>query len=309
MQAVVQTGIGGINKLKFTSLDITTLLKDEVLVKVLYCGINHLDALIRMGKRQGPKNFPHILGSEVVGEVNGEKFVVYPWTEDGGTIGRTKWGGYAQYLVAPKKNLIKIPKGLKEEFACALALAGTTAFHLIERARIKRGSTVLVTGATSVGTALLGILKSRQCQIICATSHKNKIPLLRKKGAQVVSTKNMVSEIKRLYPQGIEYAIDLVGGDVWSDAIETLGKEGTVVFCATSREEMGKVNIGNAFSKQLNILGSYGGTIEDLKEVLRLAEKGILKPVIDALYPLKDAPKAHQRIDRQEIFGKILLKI
>lgn len=305
MQAVVQTGIGGINKLKLTSLDIPKPKKDEVLVKVLYCGVNHLDVLIRSGKRPGPKSFPHILGSEIVGEVNGQKVAVYPWTKDGGTIGRTCWGGYAQFVAVPKRNVVKIPAGLKLEEVCAITLAGTTAYHLVERAKIKNKSRVLVTGATGgVGTALIQILKNKKCQIIAVTSHQNKIPYLRKLGAdQVILTKNMVSQ------KGLAYAIDLVGGDVWSKAIETLGKDGTLVFCAISREEKGEVNIGSVFARQLNVLGSSGGSLEDLKAVLSLLGKGILKPVIDSILPLKDAAVAHQKIDSQQIFGKILLKI
>lgn len=311
MQAVVQTGIGGVNKLRCTTIDVPRPKKDEVLVKVLYCGVNHLDVLIRSGKRPGPKSFPHILGSEIVGQaVNGDKVAVYPWTADGGTIGRTSWGGYGEYVAVPRKNLVKIPAGLKLEEVCALVLAGTTAYHLVERAKIKNKSRVLVTGATGgVGTAVIQMLKSRKCEIICSTSHKNKIPLLKRIGAdRIVSVKNIVSEIKKLYPHGIEYVIDLVGGSVWSEAIELLSKNGTMVFCATSKEEKGELNIGSVFSRELNILGSSGGTVKDFHQVLSLLKKGVLKPVIDSILPLIDVAVAHQKIDKQQIFGKILLK-
>ena len=306
MQAVVQTGIGGVNKLRLISLDIPSPKKDEVLIKVLYCGINHLDVLIRSGKRPGPKSLPHILGSEIVGQTqDGKKVVVYPWLQDGGTIGRTCWGGYAEYAAVPKRNLVKIPSGLKLAEVCALALAGTTAHHLIKRAKIKDKSKVLVTGATGgVGTAVLQILKSKKCQIIAATSHKNKISLLKKLGAdKVILTKNMVSQ------KGLPYAIDLVGGAVWSKVLETLGKNGTMVFCATSKQEKGQVNIGSAFSRELNILGSSGGTIDDLKAVLNLLGSRALKPVIDSMYPLKEVAAAHQKMEKQQIFGKILLQV
>lgn len=311
MKAVLLTGIGGVEKLKVSEVNIPEPKSNEVLIKVLFCGVNHLDVLIRSGKRPGPTSFPHILGSEIVGQaVNGDKVAVYPWTADGGTIGRTSWGGYAQFVTVPKKNLVKIPAGLKLEEVCALTLAGTTAYHLIERGKIENKSRVLVTGATGgVGTAVIQILKSKECEIICSTSHKNKTPLLKKIGAgRIVSAKNMVSEIKKLYPYGIEYAIDLVGGSVWSEAIELLSKNGTMIFCATSKEEKGELNIGSVFSRELNILGSSGGTLENLQAVLSLLRKGILKPVIDSILPLKDAAVAHQKIENQQMFGKILLK-
>lgn len=242
MQAVVQTGIGGVNKLRCITIDVPSPKKDEVLVKVLYCGVNHLDVLIRSGKRPGPKSFPHILGSEIVGEVGGQKVAVYPWTADGGTIGRTCWGGYGEFVAVPKRNIIKIPAGLKLEEVCALTLAGTTAYHLVERGKIENKSRVLVTGATGgVGTTVLQILKSKKCQIIAVTSHQNKISHLRKLGAdQVILTKNMSLQ------KDLAYAIDLVGGDVWS---------------------------------------------------------------IDSVFHLTEVTKAHQKIENQNIFGKILIKV
>lgn len=327
MRAVLFNGVR--KKLKYSEIASPKPNKDEVLVRVLFCGLNHLDLLISQGKRTGPKNFPHILGSEIVGidMSNNKTVAVYPWNfcgsckmcrkgfenmcDVGGTIGRTSWGGYAEYVAVPKKNLVRIPEGLSLEKVCAVVLAGITANHLIERAKIKEGAKVLLTGATGgVGTVALQILKNKKCEIICTTSHKNKTPLLKKLGAKyVVLTKNMVEEIKKLYPEGLDFVIDLMGGTVWSDAVQLLGKNGTITFCATTLEEPVGLQLGSVFQRQLNILGSYGGTREDLKKVISFIKKGILNPVIDSVYSLKDASKAQKKLEQQKIFGKILLKV
>lgn len=338
MKACLLPGMGGINQLIFDSIDIPVLQKNHALIKVSFCGINHLDVLIRQGKRPSSGKFPHILGSEITGEIvefdsteknfkTGDKVAVYPWTFDGtciqckngnqnicekmGTIGRTTWGGYAEYVLVPVKNLLKIPSTADASKICAGILAGTTALHLIERAGIKNNSQVLITGATGgVGTLILQILKNKKCKILAATSHPKKAKLLLELGVDfVVSVKNLSAEVKQIFPQGVEYAIDLVGGDTWSKALDSLGKNGTMVFCATSKDDPGMINIGNAFAKQLNILGSYGGTFKNFKMAVKLIEKGELSPVIDSILPLKDAKKAHQKIEGQKIFGKILLKI
>lgn len=251
MKAVVFNEIGATNVLTHTALETPQPKADEALVKILYCGINHLDILIRQGKRPVPQVF------------------------------------------------------------LAVTLAGTTAHHLIERAGLKEKSTALVTGATGgVGTALIELLKQKQCTIIAATSDEKKKKELEAIGVHhVVSTKTMVEEISKLFPQGIQYAFDLVGGNVWSNALKTLGKNGTITFCATNLEENGEIEIGKTFVKQLNILGSYGGSKNDLEAVIKLVENGTLKPVINNILPLKDAIKAHEIIEQQNVFGKILLQV
>ncbi len=335
MKAVVFSEIGETSVLSYTTIDTPKLKPEEALVKVLYCGINHLDILIRQGKRPGVPSFPHILGSEIVGVIEtgagefqkGDHVVVYPWIfcgkcdeckngneqmcDNGGTFGRTQWGGYAEYVVVPERNLIKIPTSAPLKEICAVTLAGTTAHHLIERSSLKEKSTVLVTGATGgVGTALIELLKQKQCTIIAATSDEKKKEQLEALGIpHVVSTKTMVEDISKLFPRGINYAFDLVGGNVWSNALKTLGKNGTITFCATSLEENGEVEIGKTFVKQLNILGSYGGSKKDLEAVIKLVENDTLKPVINNILPLEEATKAHEIIESQNVFGKVLLKV
>lgn len=337
MKAVLLTQLGRKENLVFKDIQTPYPSKKEVVIKVKYCGVNHLDLLIQQGKRPGPKIFPHILGSEMVGTIEamnqkdsgftiGDSVTIYPWLycgrctqcvaghenicDNGGTIGRTSWGGYAQYAVVPIQNVMKIPKALSLKNVCASTLAATTAYHLIDRAKVKEGSFVLVTGATGgVGTAVIQLLKSKKCKIFGTTSHPNKRKQLMQLGVDhVVSTNNFISQVKYVRPFGIEYVIDLMGGNVWSQAVEALAKNGTLVFCATTLDGAGSVPIGSAFSKQVNILGSYGGTIKDLTRVMKLLEMGKLKPHIDSIYPLHNAPAALDKLMSQNAFGKILLE-
>lgn len=326
MKAVVLTRIGGIKDLQYTSVPPPRPKQDEVLVKVLYCGINHLDLHIITGKRSGPQHFPHILGSEIVGEVDDDTVAIFPWTfcgkckpcqkgdmqicDIGGTLGRTQWGGYAEYAVVPVKNVVKIPKNVPPESICSVTLAGTTAYHLIKRAQIKKKSTVLITGATGgVGTAVIQLLKHTQCKVIAVTSHPNKAKKLKELGVEKILRVSDMMSLLSLYPSGVDYVIDIVGGSIWSNALQLLSKNGTIVFCATSRSEPGSVDIARTFSRQLNILGSYGGSIEDFKAVLKLPGQGILRPSIDSIYSLSDAKKALEKMEKQENFGKILLRM
>ncbi len=337
MKAILLTRLGNTGNLTYRSIETPYPLENEVLIKVKYCGINHLDLLIKEGKRPGPKRFPHILGSEIVGIIAaignnrtqfkiGDAVTVYPWLfcgkchqcitgnenicDVGGTIGRTSWGGYAEYAIVPIRNLVKIPKKLTLDKVCASTLVATTAYHLIDRAKIKDKSSVLVTGATGgVGMAVIQLLKNKKCKIYSTTSHNNKKNQLKKLGVEhIIAADNFISEIKQLNPYGVEYIIDLMGGNVWSNAVEVLAKNGTLVFCATTLDGLGDVNIGSAFSRQINILGSYGGRIKDLKAVIKMLQMNKLKPLMDSVYPLKNASLALEKLSNQKVFGKIILR-
>src|SRR3989338_9482888 len=85
MKAIVLTKTGQLNNLKLMTMPKPVIQKDEVLVKIEYCGVNHLDLLITEGKRPTSGKFPLILGSEIVGRIadTGEKVAVYPWTYGG----------------------------------------------------------------------------------------------------------------------------------------------------------------------------------------------------------------------------------
>lgn len=338
MKSVVLDKIGSLNNLRHTDVPTPKLHNNEVLIKVEYCGLNHLDLLIIEGKRPGPKTFPHILGSEFVGRIIkinskdktwniGDRIAVYPWTfcgkckqckegcenicDNGGTFGRTRWGGFAEFVTVPIQNLVKIPPNLSPKSVCTSILSSTTAYHMIERAKIKNNSSVLITGATGgVGTSAIQILKYKKCLLICTTSHSEKAKKLKSLGVnKIVATNNLIEEVNKTYPEGVDYVIDIMGGDVWSKALETLRKNGTIVFCSTTFPEDGRVYIVNAFAKQLNILGSCAGTTQDLKEVMQLLQKGVVKPVIDSIYPLKRTIEALSKLDQQKVFGKILINL
>lgn len=336
MQAAVLTKLGSIDNLKIATVPIPKPKTHEALIKVSYCGLNHLDLLIIQGKRKGPDHFPHILGCEVVGTIieihdgkgfqKGDTVVVYPWTfcgkcpqclsgnenicDKGGTIGRTQWGGFAQYVCVPIHNVINIPDTISDQSVCAATLSGVTAYHMIDRANIRNGSDVLITGATgAVGTAAIQMLKAKKCRVCATTSHPHKGQLLEKIGADIIlSPVNLTQQLLSVYPNGIEYVIDIMGGSVWSEAVNCLAKNGSIVFCATTLDGTGQIHIANAFAKQLNILGSYGGTMKDLQHILKLVEQKKLKPTVDSIVPLTEIKSAFEKMTKQKGFGKILIQ-
>ncbi len=338
MHAILLNGIGGIDQLQYSEIAPPVPKSDEAFVRVLFCGVNHLDLHIRTGRRSGIPSFPHILGSEIVGEVvelptektafkKGDIVVLYPWTfcgdcllcrndseqicDRGSIIGRTRWGGYATHVTVSIKNLIKLPSDLNPEFACAVTLVGPTAYHLIQRANIPNNATVLLTGATGgVGMVALQLLKKMKCRVICATSHIEKSASLLSSGAwKTVAASSLSKDVLRIVPEGVSYAIDLVGGPIWTQSVQSLAKHGTLVFCATSKDDPAQIPLHSSFARELVILGSYGGSRKDLAATLQLLQSGDIQPVISNVYDLSDAAKAHDALEQQKNVGKILLRV
>ena len=338
MYALLLTDIGDRYTFHYANVSIPHIRQGEALVKVSYCGINHLDLLIASGKRHGPEKLPHVLGSEIVGTVHkiendskirikkGDLVVVYPWTfcgscnqclngneqmcDAGGTIGRTIWGGYAEYVRVPVTNLVKLPDGIPVHSACAITLAGTTAHHLIRRAGVRKKSTVLVTGATGgVGLLVIQLLKQMHCTIVAVTSSAQKGERLRQIGVDtIINTDKLVEQSTRLFPNGFDHVIDIMGGDIWSESVKVLAKGGSMSFCSTTLDGPGAVHIGNAFAREINIHGSYGGTKKDLHVALELLQQGVLAPVIDSMVSLKNAATALEKLQSKRVFGKVIVK-
>lgn len=336
MHAILLTDIGNKYRLRYSQVPTPNIGKDEALVKIAYCGVNHLDLLIASGKRIGPKKLPHILGSEIVGTIEkisssttynkGDTVAVYPWNfcgtcelcmrgneqlcENGGTIGRTCWGGYAEYVRVPVHNLVKISKKLSLELLSAVILAGTTAYHLIQRAGVTEKDTVLVTGATGgVGLLVIQLLQAMHCHIIAVSSSPEKISKLKKMGVDVVlETSALGVQAAVLYPRGFDRIIDIMGGSVWSEAVKLLAKRGTISFCATTLADSGVVGIGRCFSSEANIHGSYGGSRNDLLAVIRLLSLGVIHPIIHSTILLPNAATGLSLLENRCSFGKVTIK-
>ena len=124
-----------------------------------------------------------------------------------------------------------------------------------------------------------------------------------------VNTKHMVNSLKEKFPEGIEYIVDAIGGKIWSESVQLLTKNGNMVFCATTLEENGQINIGQAFTRQINLMGSYGGYLSDLREIIKFVRTGAFNPIIDSVYPLDNTKEALLKLLNQKVFGKILIKV
>jgi NADPH:quinone reductase-like Zn-dependent oxidoreductase len=338
MKAVRIHEFGGPEVLRYEDVPDPVLRKDQVLVRVKACAMNHLDIWVRKGL-PGVK-LPHILGSDVAGEIvevgeyvtgfkPGQRVLLAPMhfcnhcakctaglqnqCREFTVRGNGVDGGNCELVAVPAVSVIAIPDNLDFTQAASVALVFLTAWHmLVGRAGIRPGQTVLILGASSgVGIAAIQIAKLFQARVITTAGDENKLERGRALGADygINHYKQKISEEVRKITnkEGVDIVIEHVGAATWDESVKSLKPAGTLVTCGATTGPSAAIDLRFLYSRQLSILGSYMGTMGELYEVLGHVFAGRLKPVVDRTFPLKEARAAHEHLEKSQMFGKIVL--
>jgi NADPH:quinone reductase-like Zn-dependent oxidoreductase len=341
MKAVIISEHGGPEVLRYTDFPEPSIGPHEALVRVRACALNHLDLWIRRGLPGRSVPFPHILGSDISGEVAavganvknarvGDKVLLAPGISCGECVpcmagrdnfckdyvlfGSTVHGGYAEFVKSPAANLIPIPARLSFEQAAAVPLVFLTAWHMLfYRAHLQPAEVVLVIAAGSgVGSAAVQIAKVTGARVIATAGSEAKLAKAKELGADDVLLHGgeFAREVKGLTNgRGADVVFEHVGAATWDQSIYSLAHGGRLVTCGATTGFEGKINVGYLFARQLSLLGSFMGHKSELFSVLELFQRGLLKPVIDCVMPLELAADAHRRLENREQFGKVVLRI
>jgi NADPH:quinone reductase-like Zn-dependent oxidoreductase len=313
---------------------------NEILLRVRACALNHLDLFVRGGIPGMQFDMPHVLGSDIAGEVvqvgelcervkpgwrvllspglscrqcaqcvSGQDNLCRRYTMFGYRVD----GGNAEYLAAPEYSAIQIPDDLTFEQAAAVPLVFLTAWHmLMARAHLQPGEDVLVLAASSgVGSAAVQIAKLFHCRVIATAGGEAKLAKARELGADYVIDhylQDISAEVRKITAKrGVDVVIEHVGVATWQKSVESLAPAGRLVTCGATTGFDAKVDLRFLFSRQLSLLGSFMGTMGELHRVLQFVFRGQLKPVIDKVYPLAEIRAAHERLEAKEQFGKVVL--
>jgi NADPH:quinone reductase-like Zn-dependent oxidoreductase len=341
MKAVRFHEYGGPEVFKYEDAPEPKIQADEVLVKVRACALNHLDVWLRRGVPEWKLPMPHLLGSDISGEVAevgalvtrvkpGDRVLLSPGISCGQCamcfrgldsacrqytlFGVFVDGGYAEYVKSPETNVMPIPPGLNFGEAAALPLVLITAWHMLfTRAGLKPGEEVLVIGAGSgVGSAAIQIAKLVNARVIATAGADWKLEKARALGADEVinhTRQSIAEEVKRLTDKrGVDVVVDHVGAAIWEACFESLATYGRLVTCGMTTGADLKLNGQALFGRQRTILGSFMGGKAELVDALKFVAQQKLKAVIDSAFPLQEAALAHRKMESREVFGKILLR-
>ena len=315
------------------------LMSGEALLRVRACALNHLDLFIRQGIPGVDIGLPRILGCDIAGEVvqapgweAGARVMLAPGAGCGHChfcldgrdnecrqyqmLGYQRDGGYAELVAAPLRSLIPLPAGIEWAAAASFPLVFLTAWNmLVRRAAIAPGQSVLVWAASSgVGIAAVQIAKLFGCRVLATAGSPAKREQARQLGADAVAdhydAQQPVSKIaKQWAPGGVDVVVEHVGQASWEQSLRALAPNGVLVTCGATTGFQAGIDLRFLFTRQLRLLGSYMGRRADLDLLVRLLAAGQLKPVVDRVFPLKDAAAAHRYLDAKQQFGKVVLAV
>jgi synaptic vesicle membrane protein VAT-1 len=317
----------------------------EMLIRVKAIGINFADLLQRMGLYPGTPKPPFVPGLELAGVV--EKIVPSttkpasasdePLKVGDAVAAITQFNGYAEWVAVPAQSVHRMPSGMTFEDGAAILVNYMTAYHaMFTMGNLQTGDRILIHNAAGgVGIAAVQLARAKGL-ITIGTAGSTKQEYLRKMGVNhpVDHTRgNIVDMVRKYAPDGVELAMDAIGGKSFRESFECLGPVGRLVVYGSSSLagpdgkrnplrlartllETPRFHPLKLMEKNAAVIGvnlgavrSKGALLEsELGEIFRLYAAGKIKPVIGKVFPLDQAAAAHHYIHERKNIGKVLLR-
>ena len=297
----------------------------EIVIKVEAAGVNRPDILQRMGLYAPPPGASGILGLEVAGTVFARGDGALRHAEGARVTALVPGGGYAEYCVAHESNALPIPAGLSAIEAAAVPETYFTVWtNVFDRGGLKAGETLLVHGGTSgIGTTAIQLAKAFGATVVATAGSDEKVAECERLGADAgvnYRTDDFVARtLAATDGRGANVILDMVGGDYVVRNYAAAATDGRIVQIAFLRGPETKVDLRPLMQKRLVHTGStlrprsaaVKAVIAEelLKKVWPLLEAGRCKPVIDSVFRLDEAAKAHARMESSAHIGKIVLTV
>ena len=316
---------------------------DYVLLKIHYAALNRLDDFVRHGWKGLHLDMPHIPGSDFAGEIAAIGSNVNGWEagqrvtgnptlfcgqchycihgdhhlcERFAIVGEHVRGAYAEYMLLPARNLIPVPDGFDLKLAAAGNLVFLTAWrNLIVDGNLRPGETVLVVGAGGgVNIASIQLAKLAGATVWVIASNPDKAEKALALGADWVFDRSQEPNWgkavwQKSNRQGVDVVVDNVGAATWGSSLRSLSRQGRLLTVGGTSGYKAEVPVNLIFGRQLRIIGSSMGNMEDARQAFNLIFSGKVTPVIDSLYPLDAYIDAVKRLQSGEHFGKIVIDV
>ncbi len=326
MTAVSITEPGGPEVLKSITVDLPKPIDNEVLIKVLACGVNRPDIAQRLGKYPVPPDASPLPGLEVAGEVVYVGPGISRWKIGDKVTALTHGGGYAQYCRAHTAHCLPWPDGFDAVTAAALPETYFTVhYNVFTRARLKAGESFLVHGGTSgIGTTAIQLARAMGAKNVIATAGSDdKCKACLELGADLAinyKTHEWTNDVMSFTGgDGVNVLLDMVAGDYVQKNIDVLAVDGRYALLALLHGRKATVDLSRVLRDRISISGStlrpqsieqkavIAADVE--KSVWPLLNSGQVKPIIYTTLPLSAAADAHALMESSAHIGKIILTV
>jgi NADPH:quinone reductase len=319
----------GAGRLEVCEVERPVARADRVRVRVRAAGLNRADLLQKRGRYPAPPGAPaDIPGLEFAGEVDQVGGEGSMWRFGQRVFGITAGGAQAEYVVVPESHLAAIPQGLSFEEAAAVPEVFITAHDaLFTQGHLRTGERVLIHAVGSgVGTAAAQLARAAGAGAVYGTARTaEKIERAREFG---VDNGVVVSDDPRAFTnsvsswtggEGVNVVLDLVGSSYLDANLEALALRGRLLLVGTLGGASAALNFRHVLGKRLRIIGTVlrARSVEEkaaavrrfAAEVVPLFARGLVRPVIDRTFDLKDVDAAYDRLESNETFGKVVLRL
>jgi NADPH:quinone reductase-like Zn-dependent oxidoreductase len=290
----------------------------EVLVELRAASLNRLDLWIRRGLPSVPK--PRILGADGAGVLAGtdNRVVLDPCLAHDGRIvvlGEHRDGTHAELVAVPRESVHPIPGDLSFEEAAAFPLVFETAYRMLAtKARLEQDEWVLIWGiGGGVATAALATARALGAKTIVTSSSDAKLARARDElGADATlnhERDDVPARVRELTGGGAHVVVEHVGEATWPRSLASARHGGRIVVCGATTGPNPPAALHRLWWRELTVFGSTMGTPADFRGAYELIASGRARPLVDAVYPLAEARAAHERLERGEQLGKVVLRI
>ena len=248
----------------------------------------------------------------------GDRVVINPGVEHGRritVIGEHTDGTHAELIAVPAANVYPIRGDLSFEEAAAFPLVYETVYRmLVTRAHLAEGEWILAWGVGSgIGSTALvlgeGARRARRRDVLVAARSSRGRASSAPTSSSTMRRRAFPTRVKEATGGGVDVVVEHVGEATWQQSLQCAAPAGRVVVCGATTGPNPPAALHRIWWKQLSVLGSTMGTRADFEGAYDLVASGRAKPVVDSVFPLADAREAHERMERGEQFGKIVLSI
>jgi NADPH2:quinone reductase len=294
VKAVVLHEVGGPLTLEDVAEPVGTALD------VRAAGVNFADVLIRRGLYPQMPPLPYVLGSEVAGELDGQRVVAF--ARDA--------GGYAERVEVDPEWVLPLPEAAS--FAAGAAFLTTYLTAHLSVSRVTPGSTVLVhAGSGGVGSAAIQLAKRRGATVVATASTDEKRAFARRTGADDAVGYEEIGDLKA------DFVVDPVGGEIFDRSLPLLNPLGTIVAVGFAGGLWNDPSVQWLVGRNASVSGVYLGRLLKLRpdvvrraaaELLTMWERGEIDPIVGATFPLAEADSALGLIESRRHVGKVVLE-